>query len=263
MFQLVPTYAVVLIYVIVGLLGLVLGSALNCLSYRIAHNQKWSGHSRSACPHCGHTLGSMDLIPVFSYLALKGRCRYCKEKISPRYPITEAVLCVCFITLVARFQLSLQTVSAMILCSCLFCLSLVDLEIQIIPDRFLVIPAVVRTAQLFWESGWQGFLRGIFPGICIGAGILIFSLVMDRILKKDTMGGGDIKLLAVLGMYLPLPQCMVLLIIACVIGILIGAVLMKKKPDTPFPFGPAISLAGWITLLFGDRMIDFYLGLFM
>ena len=85
---------------------------------------------------------------------------------------------------------------------------------------------------------------------------------MDKVLGKDTMGGGDIKLLALLGMFLSFPQCLLMVLAACVIGIVMASILMKVDSETPFPFGPAIAIAAWITLLFGDGLIGWYLSLF-
>jgi len=151
----------------------------------------------------------------------------------------------------------------MIFCSCLFCLSLIDLDTQIIPDRFLVIPAVVRIAQLFIEQDATTALLALIPAVVLGGGILILSLIMDKILKKDTMGGGDIKLLAVLGLYLSgFPTCiaegLLLLLAASVIGIVMGMIMTKAKTDAIFPFGPALALSGWFILLFGEDIALWY-----
>ncbi len=261
MFDYLPTFAVVYILILAGIFGAFLGSGLNCLAYRMAHGQKWSS-GRSVCPHCGKTLTARDLIPIFSYLILKGKCRQCGTPISKRYVLTECLLAVVFVSVVWRYQLSLNTLSILILCCCLFCLSLIDLDTQIIPDRFLIIPAVVRAIQLVIEGGFSGLLSGILPGIALGGGVLILSLIMDKILKKDTMGGGDIKLLAVLGMFLSFPECLLMLVIACVIGIVMASVMMKVDSETPFPFGPALAISGWLTLLIGSPLINLYLSLF-
>lgn len=258
MFDYLPTYAKLYIYFLAFTLGAFFGSALNCLAYRMARGQKWS-KGRSVCPHCGHTLGVADLIPVFSWLFLKGKCRHCGKQISPRYMIAEVVLGVCFVGILRRFGLTFQTVSALTLCCCLFCLSLIDLDIQIIPDRFLVIPAVVQLLLLFTEGR---LLIGLLPAIVCGGGLLVLSLIMDRLLQKETMGGGDIKLAAMLGLYFGFGECLFLIAAACLIGIFTAAVLLKCKADTPFPFGPALSIAAYVTLLFGDQIVSWYLSFF-
>jgi len=258
MFGFYPLWVKVYICILAFLTGSILGSGLNCLAYRIVHEQKWTS-GRSACPHCGHVLAAKDLVPVVSFLALRGRCRYCAEKLSKRYVLAEAFLGLCCVTLVLRFGLSFDALSAAVLCSCLLALSLVDLDIQIIPDRFLVVPAAVRLVQLIADGR---LMAGLVPALIFGGGLLAMSLVMDKVLKKESMGGGDIKLMAVLGLFFTVPECLLLLIIACLSGILIAMVLMKIKDDTPFPFGPALSLAAYVTLLVGQPVVNWYLSLF-
>lgn len=265
--SILPLYTKIYLFIIVGLFGLVMGSALNCLSYRISHNLKWSG-GRSICPNCKHTLATKDLVPLFSWIFLKGKCRYCGSKISVRYPLSEAILALVYISLLWRFGLTLHFVSTMVYCSCLFCLSLVDLEIQIIPNRFLIISAAIRILQLIVEEDLPGILIALIPGVVLGGGMLILSLIMDKILKKDTMGGGDIKLLAVMGLYLSgYPNCiaegLLILLFASVIGIIMGSIMTKAKSDSVFPFGPALAVSAWLTLLFGDYIATWYTGLFM
>ena len=257
-----PLFAKIYLYVVIALLGLFMGSALNCLSYRMAHKKKWS-NGRSECPSCRHTLKTVDLIPLFSWLFLKGKCRYCGNKISARYPLSEALLALIYVSLLWRYGLSLQLLSTMVFCSCLFCLSFVDLDTQIIPDRFLVIPAVVRIVQLFIEQDFFEAHFALIPAVVLGGSILVLSLIMDKILKKDTMGGGDIKLLAVLGLFLSgFPTCiaegLLLLLMASIIGIIMGAILTKADADAIFPFGPALALSGWFILLFGEPIALWY-----
>lgn len=243
-------------------LGLVMGSALNCLAWRIVHNEKWSG-GRSHCAECGHELKTADLIPLVSYLALKGKCRYCGKKISPRYPIAEAVLAVVFVSLLLRFDLSIETGFLMVLCACLFCLSLVDLDIQIIPDRFLVIAGVSRFLFLLVTCGFNlGVLwDSLWHGLALGGSVLLLSLVMDKVLHKESMGGGDIKLLFVLGLYFDLPCCFFLILVSCFVGIALAMALGAKK-GIAFPFGPALALGAWITLMVGGPVTSWYMSLF-
>lgn len=258
-------FVAVYLLVLCGVLGLVMGSALNCLAWRIVHNEKWSG-GRSHCADCGHELKAKDLIPVVSYLSLKGRCRYCHKKISPRYMIAELLLALIYVSLLLRFDLSLETLFLMILCSCLFCLSLVDLDIQIIPDRFILIPIASRLVYLLITHGFTLSALGaiwysLWHGLALGGIVLALSLIMDKVLHKESMGGGDIKLLFVLGLYFDLPCCFFLMIASCIIGIFLALGLGAKK-GIAFPFGPALSIAAWLTLLVGQPITGWYLGLF-
>ena len=256
-----PPLTVAYLAVLCALLGLVMGSALNCCAYRMAHKKSWTkGHS--ICPQCHHELKARDLIPLFSYLALHGKCRYCKHPIPLRYPLTELTLAVAYTALLLRFDLTVQTAVCLVLVSCLFTLSLIDLDTQTIPDRFLLIPAVCRIAQLWGEGGLTGLWHGLLPALVLGGGVLLLVLIMDRLLKKESMGGGDIKLLAVLGLFFTLPECLLLLLLSSVVGLVIAAILVKMESGKAFPFGPAISIAAFLTLLCGESLTGWYMSLF-
>ncbi len=257
-----PTSVVIYLALLCFIFGLVMGSALNCCAYRMANKKSWTkGHS--ICPKCHHELKTKDLIPLFSYIFLKGKCRYCHKPMSKRYPITELIMAVCYTALLFRFDLTVQTLVCMILVSCLFTLSLIDLDTQTIPDRFLIIPAVARIIQLLWQGGFEGLWASLWPALVLGGGILVVSLIMDKVLGKESMGGGDIKLLFVLGLFFTLPECLLLLVLSCIIGLIMAAILVKLKSGKAFPFGPAISIAAFIVLLCGQAVTGWYLGLFM
>ena len=262
MLEFLPTHIVAYLCGLAALLGLVMGSALNCLAMRIVAGERWSGNARSACPKCGHTLSAMELIPLVSWLIQRGKCRHCKAPISIRYPLTEAILAAVFAALLLKFGLTAELVSAMVFAGCLLCLSLVDLQTQIIPDRFILIPIAVRAAQLLLTGGFSALMGASIPGFIIAGAVLVISLIMDKILKKDTMGGGDIKLLFVIGLFLTLPECLLMVMLACIIGIVMAAILMRVDSETAFPFGPALSIAAVITMLVGSPIVNWYLSLF-
>ena len=262
MLSYLPTHIVVYLCALAAVLGLVMGSALNCLAMRIVAGERWSGNSRSACPKCGHTLSALELIPLVSWLIQGGKCRHCKAPISIRYPLTEAILAAVFVAMLLKFGLTAQLLSALVFAGCLLCLSLVDLDTQIIPDRFILIPIAVRAAQLLFTGGFSALLGASVPGFIIAGAVLVISLIMDKVLKKDTMGGGDIKLLFVIGLYLTLPECLLMVMLACVIGIAMAAILMRVDSETAFPFGPALSIAAVLTMLVGSPIVNWYLSLF-
>lgn len=262
MLSYLPTHIVVYLCALAAVLGLVMGSALNCLAMRIVAGERWSGNSRSACPKCGHTLSALELIPLVSWLIQGGKCRHCKAPISIRYPLTEAILAAVFVAMLLKFGLTAELLSALVFAGCLLCLSLVDLDTQIIPDRFILIPIAVRAAQLLFTGGFSALLGASVPGFIIAGAVLVISLIMDKVLKKDTMGGGDIKLLFVIGLYLTLPECLLMVMLACVIGIAMAAILMRVDSETAFPFGPALSIAAVLTMLVGSPIVNWYLSLF-
>lgn len=243
-----------------ALLGAVFGSFLNCTAWRVAHNQPW-WTGRSRCPACGHTLEALDLIPVFSWLLLRGRCRHCGGKISPRYLAAE----VCFAALTAacllRFDLTALCLRNWVLLCCLFCLSLVDLEVFLIPDTTLVIPAAVWLLTLPWAGldRWE-ILSHLASAVGFGGGILLLSLALDAILKKDSLGGGDIKLFALVGLYLGPVSTLFAVLLSALLG-LVFLVLRRGRADEPIPFGPSIAAATAVMLLWGEGLSQWYLGL--
>ena len=245
------------------LLGAVFGSFLNCAAWRLSHGESVL-RGRSHCTACGHVLGAGDLVPILSWLLIRGKCRYCGVKIPVRYPLTEAVFALLTLLCLLRFDLSWLCLRNWILLCCLFCLSLTDLECMIIPDACLIIAAAAWVIFLpLTGMGWPAARGGLLAALIFGGGLLGLSLLMDRILKRDSLGGGDIKLFAVLGLYLGIVGTLFMTVLACLLGLLF-AVLRRGRSggSEPFPFGPAIAVAGTVMLLFGGPLIQWYTGLF-
>ena len=244
------------------MLGAVFGSFLNCAAWRIAHGESFlRGHSR--CPSCGHALGARDLVPVLSWIFQCGRCRYCGEKISVRYPLTEIAFALLTLLCLLRFDLSVQCLRNWIFLCCLFCLSLVDLESYTIPDGCLLIAAGAWLAALpFLKPTWGEILRAVLAGLAFGGGLLLLSLIMDKVLKRESLGGGDVKLFAVVGLYLGFVGTLFCMMLSCVLGLLFAAIRNRGgEQGKAIPFGPSISLAAALTLLYGEGAIQWYLGL--
>ena len=222
---------------------------------------------RSRCPSCGHELSFLDLFPIFSWLFLRGKCRYCKAKVSPRYFITEIAFAILTAGTLLRFDLTFLCLRNYIFICCLFVLSLVDVEIFEIPNGTLIIPAVA------WFAAWgasipttEDWLHELWThvasGVGMGVAVLLISLILDKILKKDSLGGGDIKLLAVVGLYLGAFGSIFALIVSCVLGLLLGVIMKKRKDEEGhFPFGPAIAVSACIMLFVGDALVEWYLGI--
>lgn len=253
------TFLTVYIFIVMGIFGAVFGSFINCMAWRIAHGESVL-KGRSHCAVCGHPLAVLDLVPVFSFLFLKGRCRYCKEKISPRYVAAELMMAAAFVLITWRFDLSLQTLWICGLACILMALSLVDLETYTIPDRFIVAGIIWYFGiLLFAEDGKAELISGLAGGLSIGLGMLLLSILFDKVTGKESLGGGDIKLFFMTGLYLGPWVGLFNLILSCVIGI--GFVLFMGQRR--IPFGPAISLAAFVSLLVGSDVVNWYLGLFI
>lgn len=252
---------VLLIYVsfFLFILGTILGSFINCVASRIVDGRDWI-RGKSICETCKHELGPLDLIPVFSYIFLKGKCRYCGTKISPRYMLTELFLGICFVwCFLTRKTLDFTLVRDLALIVILLGLSLVDLDSFIIPDGFIIAGIINWLISVFFVSDKLEYIRsGLIGAFVISGTILGASLIMDKVLQKESLGGGDVKLLFMLGLYTGAFKGFFLLFVSCVIGLLFVILLKKDR----IPFGPSISMAAFLILLYGQRFLEWYLNLF-
>lgn len=260
-------FVTIYILCIVFLLGAVFGSFLDCMAWRIAAGESVL-KGRSHCDNCGHVLKFPDLIPVFSYVFLRGRCRYCGKKVSPESTCCEILLGFIFAVLVYRFDVRFLTLRFLILAGILMGLSLVDLKTYTIPDGFiaggilswlLTLPGILY--EEYGESLREGMLHeALYPflgALAIGGSILILSMLFDHILGKESMGGGDIKLFFMTGLYLNPLLLLFHLILACMIGLLFVLLCRQRR----IPFGPAISIATLATILWGQEFLNWYIGL--
>ena len=240
--------------------GACAGSFVNCAALRHVTGEKLS-RGRSRCPKCGHVLGVLDLFPLFSWLFLRGKCRYCGAKVSARYPLTELVLALAWASCAAVFGLSPETLETCLLFSILLAVALIDLDSMEIPNGLLIAGAAVFIAfLLFHEDPLRRLIGGLIGGVALGGALLVISLVMDKVLGRESLGGGDIKLFALLGLFTGLAVGLLLVILACFIGLIFA--WAGKAKGRPFPFGPAVALAAWPALLAGQWAVDWYLSLF-
>ena len=252
-------YRIVILF-FTGMLGAVFASFFTCMGNRIAEGRDWI-KERSTCDSCGHELGAMDLIPIFSYLFSRGRCRYCGAKIPVSCILGELALAAYYILCVLRFGLTAEAFRAMALAGLLLGLSVVDLRTYEIPDGFIIAGIVLWIVTIpFVQKPWQMEVRyGLIGGLAIGGGMLILSLIFDRIIKKDSLGGGDIKLYFMTGLFLGWKAGFFNLILSCLVGLIFVLLLKKSK----IPFGPSISIATLISIIWGDMVVSWYFSLFM
>lgn len=257
------TFVFVYCIVLTFIFGAAMGSFLNCAAWRIAHKESFL-KGRSHCPECGHTLGFWDLIPIFSWLFLKGKCRYCKRKVSVRYLLTELAFGLLSVGCLLCYDLSLLCLRNYIFGCCLFLLSLVDLETMEIPDgcHIVMIAAWILTAPFLGMSWKEVLVQHVLSFVLYGGAILGLSLLMDKVLKRDSMGGGDIKLIAVMSLYLGLVSSLFTLILSCILGLIFAAIGKNKNEEKQFPFGPSLAAAAWIMLYAGEPLVNWYLSLF-
>lgn len=267
---------------LLGILGAVCASFLGCFAWRICHGERVTA-GRSHCDACGHVLGVRDLVPICSYLSTKGHCRYCGAKISSISFYGEVILAALFIGAALRFDLTAELLLALSFFCLLYVITLTDLYEQIILDRCILLGIVLRIGYFFCveEVSLGAFLGLLGNGLVIAVPILLLTLVMEWILKKEALGGGDIKLLFVLGMYLGWANCLVMLLLACVTGIIYvlhmerqteakiaseaKEQMQEETAETTYPaipFGPFLAAGAAVTCFCGDWILDWYTALF-
>lgn len=181
------------------------------------------------------------------------------------HPQSSAVFSILTVLCLLRFDLSVICLRNLVFLCCLFCLALVDLRNYIIPDECLMISVAAWVAAIpfaFREyGGWISIFQNLLASVMYGGGMLVLSLAMDYILKKKSLGGGDIKLIAVIGLYLGKIASLFVLLFACVLGLLFVMIYGKSKKGTgeQIPFGPAIAAAGWLMLMYGSKLVVWYM----
>lgn len=242
-------------YIILALLGLLVGSFLNVVIYRFPL-EKSIIHPSSACVHCKTPISAIDLIPLLSFIMLKGRCRSCGNPISRRYPLVELLTAIIFTWTFFYFGLTPQFLQYVVFFCLLLVISFIDLDLSIIPNRLVLI-------LFFWSVGWQIFYPP-FPlfsaalGLLAGGGLFYFIAV----LSKGGMGGGDVKLMAVLGFVAGWPLVLIVFLLAFLLGAAVGITMMiagKKTRRDPLPFGPFLSISFFISIFWGVEIWEWYM----
>jgi leader peptidase (prepilin peptidase)/N-methyltransferase len=245
-----------------AVLGLLLGSFFNVVVIRVPLRQSISFPS-SHCMHCKHKLSFLDLIPVFSYFFLRGKCKYCKVTFSSTYVINEAITGIIFGFLAWQLGWSSELLAGLFTASIFIIISISDLHYMLIPNKIvffgiigaLVIRSFVHPLPLL------NYVIAAF----IGSGILFaIGLLSEWLLKKEGMGGGDIKLYVFVGLMLGVKLTMLSIFIASLLGSLIGISLISMRIRTReqvMPFGPFIALGAFFSYLCGDSIFSWYMGL--
>ena len=263
------------LYIIVFIFGLIIGSFLNCLIYRIEEKQSFL-KGRSYCPYCKQTLSWMDLIPVLGFIFLKGKCRYCNKKISFQYPLVEIATAFLFILLLNYGSISVFSYSLfsilnflflILISSFLIIIFIYDLKHFIIPDK-IIFPLIGITflyqLSRIWNLESDIFRSWMFL-ILSAISAFFFFLFLVLITKGKGMGLGDVKLGFFMGLFLGFPDILVALFLAFTIGAIIGItlILLKKKTlKSEVPFGPFLIIGTFIAFFWTQTIINWYFQLF-
>lgn len=274
----------VLAFVLLALLiGLLIGSFLNVVIYRLPKmmQRDWRAQAReilelpaepagatfnlilpnSTCPQCSHEIKAWENIPLISYLALRGKCSSCKTPISVRYPLVELACGVLSAYVAWHFGFTWQTAGMLVLTWGLLAMSLIDADHQLLPDA-LVLP-LLWLGLIFNYFGLFTSLENALWGAIAGY-LSLWSVywLFKLVTGKEGMGYGDFKLLAMLGAWGGWQVLPLTILLSSLVGAILGVLMLKMRnaqTSTPIPFGPYLAIAGWIALLWGDRITDTYL----
>jgi len=239
----------------VFLVGTIIGSFCNVCIYRLPKKRSIV-LPRSFCPHCESPIRSLDNIPIISFILLRGRCRNCRKRIPYKYPMVELFTGISFLSLYLTFGLSFIFAAYAILLSSLIIVTVIDLEYKIIPD-VITLPGIIIGLILSLFILPIPFINSLI-GIMIGGGF--FYLI--AIVSKGGMGGGDIKLIAMIGAFLGWEGTLVTILMGSLIGSIIGIALIitkKKKRRDPIPFGPFLALGAVISIFWGKDLLYWYM----
>ncbi len=256
--------------------GLMVGSFLNVCIWRLPR-QEQVVRGRSHCPSCRHTIAWHDNIPLLSFAWLKGRCRFCKAVISPLYPAVELATGILLLAVLARFGLSATALVYGVFAAALIVVSVVDARTMTIPDEItkpglrigmvlsFLVPALHGT-QSRWAALSAGFLGAVTGwGLIFGMawiGRWMFRKKLQAIGEEEAVGGGDLKLMAMVGAVIGAPKVLlVILFLAPLTGSLIGLILKIRFGRDLIPYGPFLSLGTLIVLFWGDGILNWYRGL--
>lgn len=250
-----PTITI-LLYIIIFMFGIVIGSFLNVCIYRIPLKEDIV-KERSHCMSCGYKLEWYDLVPLLSYLFLRGRCRKCKAKLSAQYPLIEAANGILYVLIVIVNGVNVESLLYCLLISALLTLSVIDFRTYEIPIGINIFILTLGLIRIITDlSNWLTYLIGFLA-------VSIFLAVIYYVSKGRGIGGGDVKLMAVCGLVLGWKLIILAFFLGCILGAVIHVARMKiSGEDHVLAMGPYLSAGVFIAMLWGDQMIEWYLQFF-
>jgi leader peptidase (prepilin peptidase)/N-methyltransferase len=248
--------------IFVFIFGLCIGSFLNVCIYRLPQS-KSIVHPRSMCPNCGAPIRFYDNIPILSYIALKGKCRHCSASIALRYPVVELISGAFALGVYLKYGIGFDALIYYAFIATLLVITFIDIDHQIIPDVITLpgIPIFFAASFALMQITFFDSLIGILVG---GGSLFLVAWLYHLLTKKEGMGGGDIKLLAMIGAVIGWKGVLFTIFVASAVGTLVGMLIILKTRKTmklAVPFGPFLAIGGISYILFGPQLINWYFNL--
>lgn len=259
-----------------ALLGLLVGSFLNVVIYRlpVMMEKQWQLAAKqhlnlplseedqrpfnlmfppSRCPKCASSVKPWQNIPVISYLLLKGKCHHCRTPIAWRYPAVEVLTGILFGLVAWRYGYTAVTAGGLLFTAMLVAMTFIDADTQLLPDQ-LTLPLIWLGLLFNWQVGFVTLPQALLGAVCGYMGLWLLFHLFKLLTGKEGMGYGDFKLLAALGAWLGVSTLPVIVFVAALVG-LVAALVMKAAKGQPIAFGPSLAVAGWIVFIANDHIL--------
>ena len=253
-----------MIGIFIFIFGLIVGSFLNCVIWRMSKGESFI-FGRSYCPKCKHDLNFFDLFPILSFLFLKGRCRYCKEKISYQYPLVEFFTGLLFLFLYLNLGIGVDLIFWLVLISLFIIIFVYDIKYYTIPDRLvflLILLSIIRILYSFFAG--LIYFNDVVLYFLSAIGASLFFFLIWFFSKGMAMGFGDVKLAFLIGLILGWPYIVIGLFLGFLFGAIVGTIMIilkKRQKDSEIPFAPFLLLGMFVAYFFGEIILNWYLSL--
>ena len=247
-------------------MGITFGSFFNVCIFRIPE-KKSIANPPSHCYNCNNRLKPLDLVPILSWTLLRGKCRYCGQKISSRYTLVELLTGILFVLVYNVYKMNVITLYYLLLVSLLVIITFIDIDHYIIPDG-LIIFGCVFTLIFNVAGAGIGVKDSLLGSLICGGSMLLLIYLIELIVKKEVMGGGDIKLFAMTGLFLGIKGGLLTILLSIYVGAIYGIItiiyskIKKQEYNSMIPYGPFISVGALITVLCGTNIINWYMAMF-
>ena len=246
-----------IIYIIyMFVIGTIMGSFFNVIGHRLSKNES-AIKPRSHCEFCGHILAWYELIPIISFLIQGGKCRKCRAKLSWWYPLIEIITGLFFMSCYLCYGFTYDLLLALIISSVLIITCISDFNYLVILDEVLVVSSLAALVVIFLKEGFNGLIISLLSGLLMFFFMLMVKIVGDKAFKRESLGGGDIKLSLFIGLVLGYKLSFINLVLASFLALPVAFYYLVKLKDREVPFGPFLIISTFIIYIFSTQILDF------
>ena len=246
-----------IIYIIyMFVIGTIMGSFFNVIGHRLSKNES-AIKPRSHCEFCGHTLAWYELIPIVSFLIQGGKCRKCRSKLSWWYPLIEIITGIFFVGCYLYYSFTYDLLLALIISSVLIITCISDFNYLVILDEVLVVSSLAALVVIFLKDGFNGLIISLLSGLLMFFFMLMVKIVGDKAFKRESLGGGDIKLSLFIGLVLGYKLSFINLVLASFLALPVAFYYLVKLKDREVPFGPFLIISTFTIYIFSTQILEF------